>query len=119
MGSTGGAMDFEGNGDYLRGLVGVETRGCSTAGGLCGFVDLDAGYQYQTWDNDEAMDRERHHGLILGPSFGLDAGGEHTRFRLALELRGYHHTGEYPNSTDTEANWQLSAGLVATVVYRL
>jgi len=102
--AVGGSLDAEGSGNYLRGLVGLETRSCRSTGGVCGFIDLDAGYQAED---------KLHHGVVAGPAVGFDAGDEHLRYRFALELHGYHDDDQ-PMST-----WMLAPGFTMTVAYRL
>ena len=111
--AAGGSLDVEGTGHYLRGLVGIETRACRSTGGVCGFIDLDAGYQGQTWHGNDPEDDELHHGFVAGPAIGFDAGDEHLRYRFALELHGY---GENDQPMTT---WVFAPGLTMTVAYRL
>jgi len=107
----GGTGDFEGTGPFRRGRLGLETR---TGGpGLCAVGSFEAGYQTQVWAaTDETT--EHHHGAIVTGRVGLDAGGEHLRFRLALEISRYHHVSDV-----LPTEWAGGAGLSMGLVYRL
>lgn len=113
QGATGGTGDFEGTGDFKRGMVGIEGRSCATQG-LCGYLGLDVGYQTQTWNGDEMT--EHHEGLLVGPRGGLDVGGETVRFRLGLQLYKYHHHDDFAGS---QPAWQGGGDLTMMVAVRL
>ena len=115
--AAGGSLDVEGSGHYLRGLVGLETRACRSSGGVCGFVDLDAGFQGQTWHGNEPEDDEVHHGFVGGPAIGFDAGDEHVRYRFALELHGYRDDDRAMSTLRDD--WVFAPGFTMTVAYRL
>jgi hypothetical protein len=110
IGAAGGAMDFEGTGEFRRAVAGIEVR----PGAGAGFIDLDAGYQSQTWSDGDVMDDEHHHGPLLQARFGVDVGGENLRVRAALEL------GEYHRHSDVEPTaWTRSFGAVLVLAYRM
>jgi len=115
-GRYGGAMDFEGKGGFRRLAGGIEARSCRRHG-ACLFVDLDAGYEWQTWDSIDD-DLEHHHGPLVGPTVGIDTGGETVRFRLAVAVPYYRHTAEIPG-LETTTEWRFAPSLAATVAYRL
>jgi hypothetical protein len=113
--AKGSSFDFEGGGDLTRGLIGLETRGCSSHG-VCGFIAVDVGYQTQVWNSLDEM-TEHHSGMLIGPRAGLDAGGERVRFRFAFEVLRYDH---HVDTLNGEANgWGTSGGFTMTLVYRL
>ncbi len=93
--AIGQAGDFSGGGELEHGRAGLELRQCADDhGGACVLAQFDVGYQSQTWNgmNDfgTALATEVHAGLVVGPSFGLDVGGEHTRFRAIVDTLEFH-----------------------------
>lgn len=110
--ATGGAIDADGRGDFWRLTAGIEAQGCTEANN-CVFAGVDAGYEHQTYNADPGT--EIHHGPVIGPRLGVDAGGRNLRFRGALEIYGYDRefVGMSPPS------WQVGLGLTLAVVYRL
>ena len=86
MNILGGTARDSGTGDFRRFGAGVEVRTCRAEGGLCGFADVDLGYQGLTMYEDQSgMLVQADRGLFVGPRFGLDLGGK-IRLRLALEI---------------------------------
>jgi len=86
MNILGGTARDSGTGDFRRFGAGLEVRTCRDGGGLCGFADVDLGYQGLTMYEDQSgMLVQADRGLFVGPRFGLDVGGQ-VRFRLALEI---------------------------------
>jgi hypothetical protein len=99
---TGGTVESDWGGDFARYGGGFEARLCAATGPLCGFVDLDAGYQKLTlYDNYGDLARADR-GLLIGPRIGADVGGL-IRFRIAVEL--------YRQFTDAEVGSFNARGL--------
>jgi hypothetical protein len=115
--AAGNAFDFQGGGSFRRLRIGLETRTCTGGGGGCLIVGFDAGHQTQTWsdDSDDLMD-EHHAGWVLGPRFGLDAGGDSIRFRLALDVYKYLRTSDVDGVADAS---QGGVGLSLALVHRM
>jgi hypothetical protein len=111
--ATGGAGDFEGGGPYKRLLGGIETRSCSSIY-LCLSLDLDAGYQSVTWVGDTGDPDEHYKGMALAGRIGIDTGGEHVRFRAALEIITVHD-----RSNVTSPAWDSGAGLAIGLAYQM
>ncbi len=113
-GAVGSSMDFEGGGEFRRGLAGLETRSCFVPG-ACLVLDFDAGTQRATWSSGDALEVEEHHrGTVLAARIGIDAGGARLRFRGGMELLRVHNSS---NVTDTE--WTGGIGFMASLAYRL
>jgi hypothetical protein len=112
QGAFGGSVDFEGSGAFRRVYAGLETRAC-TSPGLCGYLGLDAGYELQTWSAHGEM-TEHFEGAVIGPRFGLDAGGTRARFRLGLELYRYRRGAD-----SSMPRWVSGGDLAMTFAYRL
>ncbi len=115
MGGLGGSADSDGGGEFVRVVGGIEARRCGSRS-FCVFGGVDAGYQRQTWsasDDPFGEMTEHHHGLVIGPRFGLDAGGEALRFRLALDMLQYRH-----QSSVSDTKWEQSVGLTMSIVRR-
>jgi len=112
QGALGGSFDFEGGGAFRRVFAGLETRAC-TSPGLCGYLGLDAGYELQTWSAPGEM-TEHYEGPVIGPRFGLDAGGTRARFRLGLELYKYRRSAD-----SMMPRWLNSGDLAMTFAFRL
>jgi hypothetical protein len=107
-------MDFEGGGDFLRGLVGVETRSCFVPG-ACVVLGLDAGTQRATWSSGDESDPEEHHrGTVLAGRIGIDAGGDRVRFRGGMEVLRVRNS-----SNVTETEWTGGIGFSVGLAYRL
>ena len=113
MAATGNATDFEGGGPYNRVLAGIETRSCSSIY-LCLSLDLDAGYQTLTWSGDPGDADEHYEGMALAGRIGIDTGGEHVRFRAALEIVTVHD-----HSNVTPLAWDSGAGLALGIAYQM
>ena len=112
----GKSADVEGGGDYKRLRAGLETRSCSDARSVfCLYLGLDAGVQTQEWSKQDEM-TEHHRGLVYGTRFGLDAGGDHTRFRLGLELYNYQRNSDVDQLADHS---QRGGGLTLAVIHRM
>ena len=105
----GGAFDFEGTGEFWRASGGFEVRsGAFVVGG-------DVGYQHETWNSGDPGDVEEiHQGLVIGPHAGIDAGGEHVRFRALIEYDLYHHASNVGMTT-----WETAGGVSLGLAYRL
>jgi hypothetical protein len=105
----GGAFDFEGTGEFWRATGGFEVRdGAFVAG-------VDLGYQHETWASGDPGDiPEVHEGLVVGPHAGIDAGGEHVRFRVMVEYDAYHHA-----SNVGMTSWDRAGGVSVGLAYRL
>jgi len=111
----GGAFDFEGTGSFWRAAGGIEARACNGMDGYCWIAGLDVGYQHETWNSGDPGDiTEVHQGLVVGPRGGIDAGGEHVRFRATIEYLEYHH-----ESNVGMTGWETAAGLSLGLAYRL
>jgi hypothetical protein len=108
----GVAGDVEGSGSFLQARLGVEARTC---GSTCLFVGLDVGRQTQTWGKQDET-TEHHEGWLVGPRVGLDAGGAHTRFRLALEAYRYLRTSDVASVPDSTSS---GAGITFGIVHRM
>ena len=109
-----GSLGLSGRGEFEHGRVGVEVRSCTGVGRACLLADLDVGYQSQTWDGqtdfgDKAT--EHHSGLVAGPTVGIDAGGDRTRFRATLDMLEFHD-GE-------KDKWMSSVNVTMGVAFRL
>ena len=115
MGAIGKSVDVEGGGNYQMLKGGLEARTCPSLG-FCLFAGADIGHQRQVWEKLDEM-TEHHSGLIYGPRFGLDAGGERTRFRAAVDVYRYRRTSD----VDMSANEQRDGGfsLTLTIVQRM
>ncbi|HEU4726859.1 MAG TPA: hypothetical protein VFT22_03190 [Kofleriaceae bacterium] len=117
--SLGGSLDFEGAGGYQRALGGVELRGCRHLG-TCAFLDLDLGYQHQTWNGDGPDDHETHQGLVLGPRIGFDAGGgAGVHVRGALEIYAYRREATSTTASGTSVVWERGGALTLSLGYQL
>ena len=81
----GGTVESDWGGDFARYGVGLEGRYCGDR--TCVFVDVDAGYQKLTLDDNGGDFVRSDKGLVGGPRFGFDWGGA-VRLRFALELYG-------------------------------
>ena len=113
-GAAGSSMDFEGGGEFVRGLAGIETRTCFVAG-ACFVLDVDAGTQRATWSSGDAFDVEEHHrGTVLAARIGIDAGGDRVRFRGGMEVLRVHNS-----SNVTETEWTGGIGFMAGIAFRL
>jgi hypothetical protein len=112
LGSLGSSGDGEGSGDFARIIGGIEANTCRPGRAFCVFVGIDVGYQRQTWSKLDEM--EDHRGLLVGPRLGFDAGGDHTRVRLSLDLPSYRH-----ESSVSDTRWQSSDGLTLSLIRRL
>lgn len=112
-GAKGGSLDADNGGDFWRLTAGVEGR-TYLASGSYGFIDVDAGYQHQTWSPNDLCEAEEHRGSLVGARVGFDGGGEHARYRLAAEAYRYHR-----EFVDHGTTWNTGVGLIALVGYRL
>ncbi len=118
MASAGLAFDAEGGGGYWRAIGGLELRGCSHAGRVCPFLDLDAGHQHATWEKQGEL-TEQHDGAVVAVRLGIDLGlppSGRVRLRGALEIyqvEGYHVSPSVPTQ------WQGGGMLVFGVGYQL
>ena len=112
-GAKGSSMDFEGGGDFLRGLAGIETRSCIVLG-ACFVLGVDAGTQRATWSGDDFDDEEHHRGTVLAARIGIDAGGDRVRFRGGMEVLRVHNS-----SNVTETEWTGGIGFTLGLAYRL
>ena len=110
----GASADVEGGGRFLQARLGLETRTCGS-GVACLFLGFDVGRQQQIWSKFDEM-TEHHEGWVAGPRLGLDAGGERTRFRLALEAYRYMRTSDVDGLPDSTAS---GAGLTLGVIHRM
>ncbi|MEO7095395.1 MAG: hypothetical protein ABI175_19215 [Polyangiales bacterium] len=109
----GNAFDFAGGGDYERFTGGVEERGCSSPG-ACLVLGFDVGIQRSTWMSVDEDPVEHHHGPIVAGKLGLDAGGDHVRFRAILEI-----VAERDASNVAPTEWHAGLGLGLGLAYRL
>jgi hypothetical protein len=82
---AGGTLESDGSGEFKRYGGGVEVRYCTASDGLCGFADVDAGYQALTLEDDAGRLVRADRGLLVGPRLGIEAGGA-LRFRAAVEV---------------------------------
>jgi hypothetical protein len=114
----GGTVESDWGGDFARYGAGLEARWCT--GGLmtCLFLDLDAGYQRLTLDDDDQRFVRSDIGMVAGPRLGFDWGGA-VRLRFALEL--YEVLGNHETSSGTSdgINAFGTLGLSVTLGYRL
>jgi hypothetical protein len=110
----GADVDVEGGGRFLQIRGGVETRTCSSSGS-CLFLGVDIGRQNQTWHKIDEM-TEHHSGWVYGPRFGIDVGGEQTRFRLAIESYRYARSSDVDGD---RAETEYGAGIGLAVVHRM
>jgi hypothetical protein len=109
--ATGGSLDADNGGDFWRVMAGVELRSSTGAAGYA-FLDMDLGYQHQTW-SDDPSEHEVHRGPLAGARIGYDAGGEHIRVRATFELYKYHR--EFVNEMTT---WDSGGGFTLAAGYR-
>ena len=81
--------DDQGSGVLRNVRGGIEARKCTDDGVACLVGGIDIGLQHATWvDREDSMQTETHDDVIAVPRVGLDFGGEHLRFRPAIE--SYH-----------------------------
>jgi hypothetical protein len=110
--AKGGSLDADNAGDFWRLMAGVELR--SSAGeGNYGFLDLDLGYQHQTWNPHDEFEAEEHRGALAAARVGYDAGGEHIRVRATFELYKYHR-----EFVDEMTTWDTGGGFTLAAGYR-
>ncbi|MGE5182124.1 MAG: hypothetical protein ACM31C_08680 [Acidobacteriota bacterium] len=109
--ASGGGGDFEGTGPLYRGLVGVENR--CTGSDTCAIAGADVGYELLTWNGDPGDMAEHHHGLVVAGRLGVDAGGDHVRFRAAFEVSMFHDHSEM-----TSASWGPDVAVSIGLAYR-
>jgi hypothetical protein len=111
--ATGGSLDADNGGDFYRWTAGVEAR--SARAGSYAFLDLDLGYQHQTWGDPadaEVGEYEIHRGALAIGRVGYDTGGEHIRVRAAFELYSYDRefVGEMSQAWQTGGGFSLALG---------
>jgi len=114
----GEAVDISGEGAFGRAAIGVEGRACISEG-VCGFLDLEAGYQTQHWEPTEYRTErtsEHHHGWVVAGRAGVDLGGEHVRLRIGIELSRYRDTF---HDVGTPITWIDGGGVSLALVYRI
>ncbi|MCE9578552.1 MAG: hypothetical protein K8W52_35830 [Deltaproteobacteria bacterium] len=107
----GGNLDAEGGGEHFEVRTGIDYERCTASGGLCGLAGIDLGYQSSTWQKDGIT--ESHGGPFLAPHLGLDAGGDHLRFRLIAEARGY-----VDRASERGTRFEPGLGISAAMAYR-
>lgn len=110
-GARGGALDADSGGEFWRVMAGVELR-LSPAHRGYAFLDMDLGYQHQTW-GDDPSESEVHRGALAAARFGYDGGGEHVRFRATVELYKYHR-----EFVDEMTTWDTGGGFTLASAYR-
>jgi hypothetical protein len=110
--ATGGSLDADNGGDFWRFMAGVELRSSAGARGYT-FLDLDLGYQHQTWNPHDEFEAEVHRGSLACARIGYDGGGEHIRVRAAFELYKYHR-----EFVDEMTTWDTGGGFTLAAGYR-
>jgi len=110
--AKGGSLDADNGGDFWRLMAGVELRSSMTPGGYA-FLDLDLGYQHQTWNPHDDFEAEEHRGALAGARIGYDTGGEHIRVRATFELYKYHR-----EFVDEMTTWDTGGGFTLAAGYR-
>ena len=114
LGSLGSASDIGGRGEFARVAGGLEASTCRSTR-TCVFAGLEVGFQRQTWhDEDDDLMVEHHRGVLVGPRFGFETGGQAVRFRMSLDLLQYRH-----QSSVDDTRWQGSSGITLAVIRRI
>ena len=113
--ATGGSLDADNGGDFWRVTAGIEARSHAMGYGYT-FLDLDLGYQHQTWGDPDpvANEFEVHRGGLAIARVGYDVGGDHVRFRAAFELYKYHR-----EFVDEMTTWDTGGGFTLGLAYRI
>jgi len=113
--AKGGSLDADNGGDFYRWTAGVEARSGLIGWGYT-FVDLDLGYQHQTWGEPDpiADEFEVHRGGLAIARVGYDGGGDHIRVRATFELYKYHREFVEPMTT----SWDTGGGITLSFGYR-
>jgi hypothetical protein len=113
-GAKGGALDADNGGEFWRVMAGVELRSSAAARPRgYAFLDLDLGYQHQTWNPNDEIESEVHRGTLAGARVGYDGGGEHLRVRATFELYRYHR-----EFVDEMTTWDSGGGFTLAAGYR-
>jgi hypothetical protein len=110
--AKGGSLDADNGGDFWRFMAGVEVRSSAGEHGYT-FLDLDLGYQHQTWNPHDEFESEIHRGPLAGARIGYDGGGEHIRVRATFELYQYHR-----EFVDEMKTWDAGGGFTLAAGYR-
>ena len=104
------------SGDFRRYGGGVEARACTGGNVLCFFADLDVGFQELELIFDNEPDSAgSSRGMLVGPRFGLDAGG-FVRVRIGAELYGHYATRAL---SPADTGWGGTGGLTLGLVVQL
>jgi hypothetical protein len=111
-GATGGSLDADNGGDFWRVTAGIEARSSRAPYGYA-FVDLDLGYQHQTWAPNDPFEAEQHRGGLAIARVGYDGGGERIRVRATFELYKYHR-----EFVDQMTTWDTGGGFTVMAGYR-